>query len=428
MKVLVLGSGGREHALFWKCLQSPQVETVYAAPGNGATSVLNVSVDLRPTDPAAVLRAVEKLGIDLTVIGPDDAVAAGVANVLGAAGKAVFGPTAEAGRVESSKAFAKEVMAAAGIPTPGFAVFDDAAAAREHARASGTGLVVKADGLALGKGVLVCDTVEETEAAIGTVMEARAFGDAGARVILEERVSGPEVSLMCFCDGEVARPMVPARDYKRVGDGDTGPNTGGMGVYSPPSDFGPGMVDQVVRTCAQPLLDELKRRGTPYSGCLYVQVMLTDAGPQVIEYNARFGDPEAQVVLPRLETDLVDLMMACTRGGLAHWEPKWSPDATVGVVLASGGYPGKYATDRRIEGLSRLDPGVIPFHAGTRYAHGGFYTGGGRVLTLVARGADVVEARAKVYENLERVSFDGSFYRRDIAAMEVHAAGAATEG
>jgi phosphoribosylamine---glycine ligase len=428
VKVLVLGSGGREHALFWKCLQSPQVEMVYAGPGNGATSVLNASVDLKPSDPSAVLAAVEKLEIDLTIIGPDAAVAAGVANTLEAAGRTVFGPTAEAGRVESSKAYAKEVMAAAGIPTPAFALFDDAAAARDHARAQATGLVVKADGLALGKGVLVCETVAETEAAIQAVLVDRAFGDAGSQVILEERISGREVSLMCFCDGEMARPMVPARDYKRVGEGDTGPNTGGMGVYSPPSDAGPAMVDQILRTCAQPLVDELRRRGTPYRGCLYVQAMLTDQGPQVIEYNARFGDPEAQVVLPRLQTDLIDILMACTRGGLSHWQPQWTPDATVGVVLASGGYPGSYHQNRKIEGLSHLDAGVIPFHAGTWYASGDFYTGGGRVLTLVARGADVAEARQRVYDNIQRVSFDGSFYRRDIAAMEVPAAGAAREG
>lgn len=428
MKVLVLGAGGREHALFWKCLQSPQVDMVFAGPGNGATAVLNAGIDLKPTDTAAVLKAVNDLEIDLTVIGPDDAVAAGVADVLEAAGKRVFGPTAAAGRVESSKAFAKEVMAAAGVPTAAFAAFEAADEALDYAIGQGTPMVVKADGLALGKGVFVCDSVSETRAAIERVMVERAFGEAGNRVILEERISGPELSLMCFCDGEVAVPMVPARDYKRVGDGDTGPNTGGMGVYSPPADVTPELVEELTRTCAQPVLDELRWRGTPYRGCLYVQVMLTESGPRVIEYNARFGDPEAQVVLPRLESDLVDILMACTRGGLAHWEPRWSDDATVGVVLASGGYPGSYAKNLRIEGLSRLDPGVIPFHAGTWYASGDFYTGGGRVLTVVARGHDVAEARRRAYENISRVSFDGSFYRRDIAEMEVQAAGAATEG
>ena len=422
MRVLILGSGGREHALFRQCLQSPDVEMVYAGPGNGGTAALNANVDLVPTDSSTVLRAVSELGIDLTVIGPDDAVAAGVADALEAAGKTVFGPTAAAGKVESSKAFAKEVMAAAGIPTARFQLFEAAEAARDYARAQGTGLVVKADGLALGKGVIVCDTVEDTVAAIDLVMVRKAFGEAGSRLILEERMAGPEVSLMCFCDGEVAKPMVPARDYKRVGEGDTGLNTGGMGVYSPPSDCPPSLVDEIVRSCAQPLLDELRERGTPYRGCLYVQVMLTADGPRVVEYNARFGDPEAQVVLPRLTTDFVELMMACTRGGLGSWEPEWKETATVGVVVASGGYPGDYRKGRRIDGLTRLDAGVMVFHAGTRYEGGQFSTSGGRVMSVVAEGADVAEARNRAYQNVQRISFEGSFYRRDIAAAEVAAA------
>ena len=417
MRVLVLGAGAREHALFWKFLQSPQVEMVYAGPGNGGTQVLNASIELSPTDPTAVVRAVNELGIDLTVIGPDDAVAAGVADRLEAERKVVFGPTAAAGRMESSKAFAKEIMAAAGVPTARFELFTDPAKARDYARSQAVGLVVKADGLALGKGVIVCDTVEETVTAIDTMMVEKAFGEAGASVVLEERMSGPEVSLLCFCDGEVAKPMVPARDYKRAGDGDTGPNTGGMGVYSPPEDVSPTLVEEIVRTCAQPVLDELKRRGNPYRGCLYVGLMLTPEGPKVVEYNARFGDPEAQVVLPRLKTDIVDLFLACTRGGLGSWEPEWTQDATVGVVIASGGYPGHYEKFRRIHGLSKLDPGIIPFHAGTAYQRGEFFTTGGRVLTLVGTGPDVREARRRVYTNIDRISFDGSFYRRDIAAQ-----------
>ncbi|MGI8608249.1 MAG: phosphoribosylamine--glycine ligase [Candidatus Dormibacteria bacterium] len=427
MRVLILGSGAREHALFWKCLQSPQVEMVYAAPGNGGTQALNASVEVTPTDPSAVLRAVNELGIDLTVIGPDDAVAAGVADRLEAERKVVFGPTAAAGRIESSKAFAKEIMAAAGVPTARFELFSNPEKARVHAREMGTGLVVKADGLALGKGVLVCDTVEETVAAIDKIMVQRAFGEAGASVILEERMTGREVSLMCFCDGEVAKPMVPARDYKRVGEGDTGLNTGGMGVYSPPQDCGPQLVSDIVRTCAQPVLDELKRRGTPYRGCLYVQVMLTPDGPRVVEYNARFGDPEAQVVMPRLKTDIVDLFMACTRGGMGSWEPEWTGEATVGVVIASGGYPGHYEKFKRISGLPALDPGVIPFHAGTAYQRGEFFTTGGRVMTIVASGPDRAEARRRVYANVDRISFDGSFYRRDIAEVALGAAGSARE-
>jgi phosphoribosylamine--glycine ligase len=228
---------------------------------------------------------------------------------------------------------------------------------------------------------------------------------------------------MCLCDGETAMPLMPARDYKRAGDGDTGPNTGGMGAYSPPADAGPEVVERVVEECARPLLAELAARGTPYRGCLYVQVMLTAGGIRVIEFNARFGDPEAQVVLPRLRTDLVNLMMACTRGGLHHWTPDWDPRPRVGVVLASGGYPGKYAVDRRIEGLVRLDAGVLPFHAGTRYESGAFYTWGGRVLTLVAAGETVAEAREVAYRNVAKVSFEGVHCRHDIAAAEVDAPG-----
>jgi phosphoribosylamine--glycine ligase len=427
---LVLGAGAREHALFWSCLQSPEVTMVYAAPGNGATAALNASVRLDPKDPAAVLRAVGELEIDLTVIGPDDVVAAGVADALEAAGKQVFGPTAAAGRVESSKAFAKELMAAAGVPTGHAEVFADAAAARDYARAQGTGLVVKADGLALGKGVLVCDDADATLAAVDRMMVERAFGEAGTRVLLEERLSGPELSLMCLCDGTIAVPLAPARDYKRAGEGDTGPNTGGMGACSPPSDAGPETVARIVRECAEPLLAELARRGTPYRGCLYVQVMLTADGPKVVEYNARFGDPEAQVVLPRLRTDLVNLMLACIRNhpgdhgrrgsreGLGAWSLDWDPRPRVGVVLASGGYPGKYETGKPIGGLVSLDPGVLPFHAGTRYESGAYYTSGGRVLTLVAPGETVAEAREVAQRNAARVSFEGSFHRRDIAALE----------
>jgi len=278
MRVLVLGSGGREHALFWKIRQSPLVDEVYAAPGNGATQALSASITIDPTDPAEVLALVHERDIDLVVIGPDDAIAAGVADLLTKAGRLVFGPSAGAGRVESSKAFAKEVMEAVGVPTAAYAVFDDRDQAHAYAHSRKTGLVVKADGLALGKGVTVCDSVEDTIAAIDRAMEEEAFGSAGRRIILEERLSGHEVSLMCFCDGAVAVPMVPARDYKRALDGDHGPNTGGMGAYSPPSDVDAEMVERIVRDCAQPVVTELARRGLPYQGCLYTQVMLTSDG------------------------------------------------------------------------------------------------------------------------------------------------------
>ena len=413
MRVLVLGGGAREHALYWKCAQSRLVTEVLGAPGNGGmTNVTPVDVK----DPDAVLRLVRERDIDLTVIGPDDAVAAGVADALAVAGRAVFGPTAAAGRVESSKGFAKEVMAAAGVPTAPYARFDDAAMARAYAHAAGTGLVVKADGLALGKGVVVCDTVQATVAAIDHAMIDRAFGEAGSAVILEERLSGPELSLMCLCDGERAVALEPARDYKRVGEGDTGPNTGGMGAFSPPPDAGPELQEQVISDCAEPVLAELARRGTPYRGCLYTQVMLTTEGPRVIEFNARFGDPEAQVVLPRLKTDLVEAMLACAEGRLADQPLTWQEGAAVGVVVASAGYPGEYEAGKAIGGLDELDAGVQAFHAGTRPGAEGLVTAGGRVVTIVATGTDVEEARELAYANAARVRFDGAFYRRDIAA------------
>jgi len=423
MRILVLGGGAREHALWWKCRQSPLVDQVYAAPGNGATQAIGASVLIDPTDPAEVLALVYERDIDLVVIGPDDVVAAGVADHLGRTGRAVFGPNAAAGRIESSKAFAKDVMRSARIPTAEYEVFDDPVVARAYAREWSHGLVVKADGLALGKGVVVCDTVEDTLRAIDAAMVNGAFGDAGRTVILEERISGPEVSLMCFCDGVRAVAMEPARDYKRARDGDTGPNTGGMGVYSPPSDGDDDMRNHILRDCAQPVLDELARRGILYQGCLYVQVMLTDSGPRVIEYNARFGDPEAQVVLPRLRTDLVEVMLACSQGDLASVELEWDQRPAVGVVLASGGYPGKYTQGSLISGLNRLDDDVLTFHAGTRHSPQGFITSGGRVLTLVAMGDSVEEAHRRAYDNVARVSFDGAQYRKDIAGVELATAG-----
>jgi len=412
----VLGSGAREHALWWTLRQSPQVDEAWVGPGNGAAQAAGMALALDPRDPDQVLDVVSRKRVDLTVIGPDDAVAAGVADALIAAGREVFGPTAAAGRIESSKAFAKEVMLAAGIPTAAFQVFDEADAAIAHVREAGRAFVVKADGLALGKGVHVCATVEETVEAIRRVMVHRAHGGAGARVVLEEHLSGPELSVMCFCDGRRAIPMVPARDYKRAGDGDTGPNTGGMGAYSPPPDATPAVVQEVVARCAQPAVDELARRGTPYRGCLYTQVMLTRSGPQVVEFNARFGDPEAQVVLPRLESDLVDVVRACAAGDAGAVSLAWSAAATVGVVLASGGYPGEYARGKAITGLDALDADVVAFQAGTAFEAGAYSTSGGRVVTIVAHGATVDEARRRAYDNVARVRFEGAFSRRDIAA------------
>src|SRR5258708_177238 len=315
-KVLVLGAGGREHALFWKLRQSPMVDAIYAAPGNGATHALGAAITIDPTDVGEVLGLVHEKDIDLTVIGPDDVVAAGMADALENSGRLVFGPAAAAGRIESSKAFAKEVMDAAGVPTAAYWVFDDRHKARAHASAAGVGLVDKADGLALGNGVTVCDSVDETLSAIDRAMAQQAFGEPGRRIILEDRLPGHEVSLMCFCDGATAVPMAPARDYKRALDGDRGPNTGGMGVYSPPSDTGAEMIERITKECAQPVVTELARRGPPYRGCLHTPVMLTHPGPKGIQVNPRVGEPEGPHRLPRPTSHPLEPMLATARGDL----------------------------------------------------------------------------------------------------------------
>jgi phosphoribosylamine--glycine ligase len=423
MKVLVLGSGAREHALVWKALQSPLTTAVYCGPGNAGTESIAINVDLKPEKAEAVVALVAERGIDLTVIGPETAVAAGVVDALEARGFAVFGPTQAAGRIESSKAFAKELMARLQIPTPAFRVFEEAAAAKDFVRAEKRAMVVKADGLALGKGVFVPGSVEETLEAIDTILVTKAFGAAGARVVVEERLEGREVSLLAFSDGARVAAMVPACDYKRALDGDHGPNTGGMGAYSPPGFLPDGFTNQVTELILVPVIAALAQAGTPYRGCLYAGLMLPSGGgpPQVLEFNARWGDPEAQVILPRLEGDLIPLLQGCARGALDPAAVRWRPDAAVGVVLAARGYPGTVTRGLPIEGLARLEPGVFAFHAGTALGEAGLVTDGGRVLTVVATGATVAAARERVYRNVEHVRFEGMMHRTDIAGREVEA-------
>jgi phosphoribosylamine--glycine ligase len=423
MKVLVLGSGAREHALVWKALQSPVTTAVYCGPGNAGTEAIAVNVDLDPEKADAVVAFVAERGIDLTVIGPDAAVAAGVADALEARSFAVFGPTRAAGRIESSKAFAKELMARLKIPTPAFRVFEEAAAAKDFVSGEKRAMVVKADGLARGKGVFVPGSVEETLEAIDTILVARVFGAAGARVVVEERLEGREVSLLAFSDGARVVAMVPACDYKRAFDGDHGPNTGGMGAYSPPGFLPDGFTHQVTESILAPVIDALAQAGTPYRGCLYAGLILPSGGgpPQVLEFNARWGDPEAQVILPRLEGDLIPLLQACARGALDPAAVRWRPEAAVGVVLAARGYPGVVARGLPIIGLAGLEPGVFAFHAATAMGETGLVTDGGRVLTVVAMGATVAAARERVYRNVEHVRFEGMMHRTDIAQREVEA-------
>jgi len=419
MNVLVVGSGAREHALVWKALQSPLTSAVFCAPGNGGTASMAINVPIAADDVSGLARLVRDREIDLTVIGPEAAVAAGLADELAAEGRLAFGPTKAAGQIEASKAFTKTLMQKAGVPTPGFRVFAEAAAAKDFVRGEDRAFVVKADGLAKGKGTLVPSDVQGTLEAIDELMVARRVGAAADRILLEERISGREVSLLAFVDGTRVVPMVPACDYKRALDDDRGPNTGGMGAYSPPGFFSEADVETARARVLQPVVDALREAGTPYRGCLYAGLMLTAEGVQVLEFNARFGDPEAQVVLPRVQGDLVPVLEAVARGELADSPVRWSSQATVGVVLAARGYPGPYSSGALISGLSRLERDVLAFHAGTVGSPDGYRSAGGRVLTLVASGESIPEARERVYRNVERVQFEGMTYRTDIARREV---------
>ncbi|HEY4870687.1 MAG TPA: phosphoribosylamine--glycine ligase [Candidatus Dormibacteraeota bacterium] len=421
MKVLIVGAGAREHALTWKALLSPLTDTVYCAPGNAATAAIAVNTGLQATDVDGIVRFVSERNVSLTVIGPEAAVAAGLADRLGAVDRLVFGPTAAAGRIESSKAFAKSLMTRAGVPTPAYQVFDDSAKAKDFVRGERRAFVVKADGLAKGKGTLVPRDADETLECIDTLMLHKSVGTAADRIVLEERVDGREVSLMALVDGERVVALPPACDYKRALDDDKGPNTGGMGGYSPVSFFGHDDVERALDAVLRPVVRALREDGTPYRGCLYAGLMVSDSDVQVLEFNARFGDPEAQVVLPRLAGDLVPLLEATARGDLGGVTLSSPEQASVGVVLASRGYPGTYQTGYPIDGLGRLEPGVLAFHAGTTAGPAGYVTNGGRVLTLVALGDSMAQARDRAYANVDRITFQGMTCRRDLALRELEA-------
>ena len=412
MIVLIAGSGAREHALVRALRRDAQVNEVHIAPGNAgiAQEAQAHTVDL--LDGAAVADLATSIGADLVIIGPEAPLVAGVADAVRARGIACFGPSAEAARLEGSKAFAKEVMAAAGVPTARPAVCTTLAEVEAALDDLGAPYVVKDDGLAAGKGVVV------TEDRAAALEHARACLDAGSAVVLEEYLDGPEVSLFAVTDGVTVVPLRPAQDFKRVGDGDAGPNTGGMGSYSPLPWAPDDLVDETMRTVLQPTVDEMRRRGTPFAGLLYAGLALTSKGMRVVEFNARFGDPETQVYLPRLENDLVELLLASAEGRLANVELKWSSNACVCVVLASGGYPGNYAKGKVIHGLDQANalPGVKVFHAGTATKDGQTVTSGGRVLGVTAWAPTLRAARDQAYAAANVICFEGIQYRRDIAA------------
>ena len=419
MKVLVVGSGAREHALVWKCVQSDLVERVYCAPGNGGTGGMARNIAIGAADVVRLVSFAKRERLGLIVLGPEAAVDAGVGDALRDAGFPVFGPNRRAGRIESSKVFAKALMRRAAIPTADFEVFTEPAPAKGWARERQGRVAVKADGLARGKGVIVCSDVEASDQAIDAMLVEQRFGRSGATIVVEELLEGPELSVLAVTDGVDVIPLAPARDYKRAHEGDTGLNTGGMGAYSPPKGVDDAIVNEVVDCVMRPAVRELASSGDEFRGVLYAGLMLTKKGIQTLEFNARFGDPEAQVVLPRLQSDFVALALAAARGGLAaHPDLRWNQQACVGVVVASAHYPDDVAMKfgQRIHGLTEMPPGVFIFHAGTRFEPGvGLVTDGGRVVTSVAFGDTVAQARETALTGARQVRFEGAFFRSDIA-------------
>jgi phosphoribosylamine--glycine ligase len=415
MKVLVIGSGGREHALVWKLAQGPEVEKVYGVPGNPGIAQIGECVNISPADIKSLADFAEKEGIDLTVVGPEAPLVAGIVDEFESRGLKIFGPSKEAARLEGSKAFSKEMMKKCGVPTADFEVFDNPEEAKKYIKEKGAPIVVKADGLAAGKGVVVAQSVEEAIEAIDRIMIEKVFGDAGNRVVVEDCLFGEEASYLVVTDGENFIPLATAQDHKAVFDGDRGPNTGGMGAYSPAPVLSEEMEKEVQERVIKPILRGMKEEGHPFKGILYAGLMITEEGPKVLEFNVRFGDPEAQVILRRLRTNLVDICQSVIEGKLID-SLEWIPETAICVVLASKGYPGKYEKGKVITGIEEAEKidNVVVFHAGTAIKDGELVTNGGRVLNVTALGKDIVEARENVYKAIEKVHFDGMHYRKDI--------------
>ena len=419
MKILVIGSGGREHALVWKLAQSPRVSELFCAPGNAGTAQIATNVAIPVNDQSSLLKFAIAEGIDLTVVGPDDALAAGIVDHFEHAGLRIFGPTQSAARLESSKVFAKEFMQRHGIPTAASGHFSDSAAAHRFCQASRFPLVIKADGLALGKGVIIAQTPWEAAQAINDIMEKRQFGAAGDQVVIEEFLTGQECSVHALVDGGHYLLFPAAQDHKQIFDGDQGPNTGGMGTFSPPQKLvTPEIVERIHREVMEPFMAGLKKDGLLFRGLLFPGVMVTQDGPKLLEFNCRFGDPETQVLLPRLKSDLVDLLEATIDSKLDTIQPEWDARAAVCVIMASGGYPGDYAKGKAITGIADAEAleGVTVFHAGTQRVEGEIVTSGGRVLGVAALGADLKAAQARAYEAVAKIHFEGATFRRDIGA------------
>ena len=418
MKVLVIGSGGREHALVWKLRQSPRVSAVYCAPGNGGIAADAECIPADQKKIESLLAVADQIKPDLTVVGPELPLQMGVVDEFSRRGWPVFGPTKAAAQLESSKAFAKQFLQRHHIPTAHYAICTSNSEVKDELSRFSAPVVVKADGLAAGKGVVICKTKDEAATAAGEMLSGKMVGEAGSRVVIEECLQGDELSFLVLSDGERVAPLVAAQDHKRVGDGDTGPNTGGMGAYSYPALLDDQMTNWLLQHVARPTIAGMKAEGMEYKGILYCGLMMTARGPQVLEFNCRFGDPETQPILMRMESDLVEAFEASIEGRVSDGDFRWSQDAAVCVVMASGGYPGTIAVGKKITGIEEADrvEGVRVFHAGTSARDGGFYTSGGRVLGVSARAADLSAAVARAYEAVEKIQFEGAHYRKDIAA------------
>ena len=415
MKVLVVGSGGREHALVWKISQSPMVDKIYCAPGNAGIGEMAECVAIKAEDLDGLLDFAVQNEIGLTVVGPEVPLTMGIVDKFQEKGLKIFGPSGRAAEIEGSKTFAKDLMAKYGIPTAKYGAFTDAAEAKAFLAEVGLPCVVKADGLAAGKGVLICETKEEAETAVEDILVDNKFGNAGSRVVVEEFLTGQEVSMLAFSDGKTIVPMVSSQDHKRIWDGDKGLNTGGMGAYSPAPIYTADIHEIVVPQVLEATIKAMEQEGRPFAGILYAGLMLTADGPKVLEFNARFGDPETQAVLPRLKSDLVEIFLAIIDGRLAEMNIEWHEEAAVCVVMASGGYPESSDKGRVITGLKEAEEaGAIVFHAGTKETDGNIVTNGGRVLGISALGKDIAEAIDNAYKGVKQITFENMQYRTDI--------------
>ena len=416
MDVLVVGGGGREHSICWKLRQSPRLNKLYCAPGNGGISEIAECVDIGPTDIDGMVRFAKEKPVDFVVVAPDDPLSLGMVDAFEAAGIRAFGPSKNAAAIESSKVFSKNLMKKYGIPTAQYEIFTDADAAKAHIRAKGAPIVIKADGLALGKGVVVAMDSEEALGAVDSMMLDKKFGLSGSRVVIEEYMTGPEVTVLAFTDGKTIIPMLSSQDHKRAFTGDLGPNTGGMGAFCPSPNYTDEIADTCMRTIFRPTIDALNNEGRTFKGVLYFGLMLTPKGPRVVEYNARFGDPEAQPILTLLKTDLLDIFEATVDRRLSEIDIQWRDGFSCCVVMASGGYPEKYETGYEITGIGNVPCDIIVFHAGTARVESspGFVTKGGRVLGVTAAGGSLKEAANRAYEGVAHISFYNAHYRTDI--------------